>query len=116
MKILIIDDHSEIRDIIRHYLEKTGICCCSECSSGNEAITMLEAGEKFDLVISDYQMPDGDGLDVMRYLLESKSKLPFILFTSYWGLKTDIPYDSFLGLISKSEPHKLLSMVISLKV
>jgi len=114
MKVLVIDDHSEIRDIIKFYLRNTGIEV-RECSCGNQAITILKTGEIFDLVISDYQMPNGNGLDVMRHLSQSEAMTAFILFTSFWGLEVPIPYAPFLGLISKNDPQKFLNAVVSLK-
>jgi len=48
--------------------------------SVHEALSVLE-GKRYDGIISDYQMPDVDGLDFLLYVRENFGEIPFILFT-----------------------------------
>jgi len=82
MRILFIEDDDSIREIyavyIRNYLANVEVVTCS---SGNQAIAVLH-NQKFDLIISDYSMPDGSGGDVFQYIEQSEIITPFLLFTT----------------------------------
>ncbi|MDH5580540.1 MAG: response regulator [Bdellovibrionales bacterium] len=77
--ILIVDDSPEIIELIELYLEthlKFENIFTASC--GIEAIDHLN-NENFSLIISDYQMPDGDGVSILHYLKNNKDSTPFIL-------------------------------------
>jgi PAS domain S-box-containing protein len=51
-------------------------------TSGRDALDRLESGEpRIDCVVSDYEMPELDGLELLRAVRERRPRLPFILFT-----------------------------------
>ena len=80
IKILYTDDESTLLDIGKVFLEKSGEFLVTTALSAPEAIRLLEQ-EKFDAIISDYQMPEMDGI---QFLVEVRSRfgpIPFILFT-----------------------------------
>ena len=80
IKILYTDDESTLLDIGKMFLEKSGEFLVTTALSAPEAIRLLEQ-EKFDAIISDYQMPEMDGI---QFLVEVRSRfgpIPFILFT-----------------------------------
>ncbi|MBY0517508.1 MAG: response regulator [Bacteriovoracaceae bacterium] len=114
MRVLVVDDHEDFRDMVSHFLKGLKIKIV-QCASGNEAIEELKNGVQFDLIISDYQMPEGDGLEVLKFLASNKIQSKFILFTSYEGLQLPVQYDHFLGIISKYEFSKLSSLIIDIK-
>lgn len=62
---------------------------------------LLENGLSVDLVISDYSMPDGDGVTLLEYVAKRNTNLPFVFYSSH--LKLDIPlqYEHFLGTVQK---------------
>lgn len=82
MKILVVDDDDDLREAIFYMLTETGHAV-SQAPSGNTAIAILNSNfEPFDLVISDYYMSDGDGLDLLTYIRgQSGTKPAFILIT-----------------------------------
>jgi len=80
ISILYVDDEPTLLEITRVYLERTGEFSVATTTSAQEAITML-AAEPFDAVISDYQMPEMDGLAFLKFLRSDKNAVPFILFT-----------------------------------
>ncbi|MBT3584555.1 MAG: response regulator, partial [Halobacteriovoraceae bacterium] len=84
MKILVIDDDDAIRQFVTMVLENlVPDPVITECFSGNKAIAALEQNSDYSLIICDYEMPDGNGGDVYRYLIGKGNKTPFALFTSH---------------------------------
>ena len=82
MKILIVDDDKDIRDIIEFTLSCDIESDFIHAESGNSAIEIIKETSDLDLVICDYNMPDGNGGVVYRYLLESENPLPFVFCSS----------------------------------
>jgi len=64
-RVLIIDDDAEIRNILHEFLSRSYDCITSP--SATDALTIL-ANESFDVVISDINMPQMTGLEMMPYL------------------------------------------------
>lgn len=83
--ILVVDDHSEIRDLLKRFLEQHGlrVSCARD---GKEMKRLLEERE-FDLLVLDLMMPGEDGLTLCREL-RVKSRLPIIMLTAM-GEETD---------------------------
>lgn len=65
MKILIVDDFSTMRRIIRNILKQIGYSDIHDAEDGTQAITKLKA-DRFDFVISDWNMPNMSGLDLLK--------------------------------------------------
>ncbi|MGL6436488.1 response regulator [Aeromonas caviae] len=83
--ILVVDDHSEIRDLLKRFLEQHGmrVSCAHD---GKEMKRLLDERE-FDLLVLDLMMPGEDGLTLCREL-RVKSRLPIIMLTAM-GEETD---------------------------
>lgn len=82
MHILHIDDDPLMRDLVALLIHKAFGIQVRQASSGFEAIAKLKLGEEYDLIISDYNMPNGNGGDVYRYLHTKQIHVPFILMSS----------------------------------
>lgn len=78
-KILIIDDEEEIRELLQQILTREG-CLVSIASSGAEA-RRVAAATPPDLVVSDLQLEDTDGLELIMELKKAQPSLPAILLT-----------------------------------
>jgi len=89
-RILIVDDESHIREVVRVALKKAGMDVI-EARDGKEALTRF-AADKPDLIVLDIGMPEFDGLDVCREIRKT-SDVP-ILFLS----ARDEEIDRILGL------------------
>lgn len=89
--ILIVDDEPAIRVTLETGLSLKGFRI-SSASSGREAVSLLKT-KKYDAVICDVVMPDGDGLSVVRELREFDKDLPVILMTAQGSVET--AYESF---------------------
>lgn len=85
VKVLIIDDEEDMRDLIQIYLENSGYRCY-QAASATVAYDVLEK-EPIDLVILDIMMPEGDGYSVCE-TIRSFSQVP-IIFLSAKGEEWD---------------------------
>lgn len=83
--ILIVDDDSEIRSLLRDYLERNGMRATA-VADGRAMRAALDGG-RFDLVILDLMLPGEDGLVLCREL-RAQSNLPVIMLTAR-GEETD---------------------------
>jgi two-component system chemotaxis response regulator CheY len=87
-RILIVDDMPSLRDLLRAYLRRLGYRNISEADDGKQAYQSLLAAQAsnapFELVISDWNMPNMDGLEFLKLVRASPSfaKVPFILLTT----------------------------------
>ena len=82
LKVLIVDDQMSVRQFTRMTLEKMGIRLIHEAENGQDALTKA-IGQPLDLIISDFNMPEMDGLGLLRAVRGHQAirKLPFILLT-----------------------------------
>lgn len=82
MKILVVDDSKAMRMIVRRTLRMAGFHHeVKEASSGPEALQALKA-EAVDLVLSDWNMPEMTGLQLLEKLRAEGSKVKFGFVTS----------------------------------
>lgn len=65
MKILVVDDFSTMRRIIKNLLKDLGFTNVQEADDGSTALPMLQQGD-FDFVITDWNMPGMQGIDLLR--------------------------------------------------
>jgi two-component system chemotaxis response regulator CheY len=65
MKILVVDDFSTMRRIIKNLLKDLGFTNIQEADDGNSALPMLQQGD-FDFVVTDWNMPGMQGIDLLR--------------------------------------------------
>ena len=83
MKILIVDDFSTMRRIIKNLLRDLGFNNTSEADDGQTALPMLKSG-KFDFLVTDWNMPGMDGLSLLKAVRADKelSGLPVLMVTA----------------------------------
>ena len=80
IRVLHVDDDQSILEISKLMLMDLGNFDIDHASSVDEAFKKLET-QVYDAVISDYEMPQKDGLQFLKEVREKKSTIPFILFT-----------------------------------
>jgi DNA-binding NtrC family response regulator len=83
--ILVVDDESEMRDLIEAALKPFDYAV-STCASGEHALELVEAGE-FDVLVSDHQMAGMNGVDLCRKARAAKANLLVILLTGFGSLE-----------------------------
>ena len=83
MKILVVDDFSTMRRIIKGLLKDLGFENVTEADDGTTALPLLKS-EKFDLLITDWNMPGMSGMELLRHVRadEHISKLPVLMLTA----------------------------------
>lgn len=83
LKILIVDDFSTMRRIVRNLLKEIGYANAEEAEDGQVALNMLRNG-RFDFVVSDLNMPNMNGFELLRQIrADDKLKsLPVLLVTA----------------------------------
>ena len=83
-RILIVDDDEDFLRLLSEYLESVGLEH-DVAANAQQARTHLE-GFRYDVVISDFNMPGETGLDLFRYVSSVHPKTRFALMTGH-GLK-----------------------------
>ena len=83
MKILIVDDFSTMRRIIKNLLRDLGFTNTHEADDGSTALPVLRRGN-FDFLISDWNMPGMTGIDLLKAVRADPriNKLPVLMVTA----------------------------------
>jgi two-component system chemotaxis response regulator CheY len=82
LKVLVVDDQTSVRQMTRLTLEQIGVKLIHEAENGSQAVEKASV-QPLDLIISDYNMPEMDGLGLLRAIRghPSARRVPFILVT-----------------------------------
>jgi len=78
-RVLLVDDSSTMRMVIKHYLTAVGFTNFSEAEHGFEAMEILEQDSSFDIIISDWNMPGMTGFELLKRVKKDE-RLKSILF------------------------------------
>ncbi|MEC6795939.1 MULTISPECIES: chemotaxis response regulator CheY [Photobacterium] len=83
MKILIVDDFSTMRRIVKNLLRDLGFNNTVEADDGLTALPLLKRGD-FDFVVTDWNMPGMQGIDLLRQIRadEQLKHLPVLMITA----------------------------------
>ena len=83
MKFLVVDDFSTMRRIVRNLLKELGFTNVQEAEDGVDALNKLRGGE-FDFVVSDWNMPNMTGIDLLRNIRGDAAlkHLPVLMVTA----------------------------------
>ncbi len=65
IKILVVDDFSTMRRIVKNVLKQLGYTNIEEAEDGADGLTKLK-GKRFDFIITDWNMPNLDGLEMLK--------------------------------------------------
>src|ERR687889_1904418 len=81
MRILVAEDETIIRLDLKDLLERAGFEVCAEARDGEEAVA-LAASEQPDLAVLDVKMPNLDGIEAARRILDERP-IPIVMLTAY---------------------------------
>ncbi|MEP7152596.1 MAG: chemotaxis response regulator CheY [Nitrospira sp.] len=83
MKILVVDDMSTMRRIVKNILKQLGFNNLEEAENGQEALTKLKA-DTYGFVVSDWNMPVMMGIDMLRAIRadEKLKQIPVLMVTA----------------------------------
>jgi PAS domain S-box-containing protein len=80
ISVLYVDDEETLLDIGKLFLERSGEIYVEVNTSAKDALALIEK-TRFDAVVADYQMPEMDGIALLKEVRSRHPELPFILFT-----------------------------------
>jgi len=117
--LLFVDDDSEICEVARAFLEKTGPFKVTTSDTVKKSQRLLKKNH-YDAIISDYDMPVTDGISFLKSLRSKGNKIPFVILTGkgndqvvidalnsgadLYFVKTDSPKDLFYHVSEKLVP------------
>jgi len=107
-KVLIIDDHAGIRDLLLTVLQSQGHDACV-AADGTEGLQRF-LSDRPDLVVADLKMPDIDGLEVVRTLRREHPEVPVIAMSGGFGEHTGLYLDvavEFGAVAALRKPFRL---------
>ncbi|MEO5677239.1 MAG: sigma-54 dependent transcriptional regulator [Usitatibacter sp.] len=79
--VLVVDDEADIRELLVLTLSRMGVDA-DTCSTINEAKEAL-AARTYDLCLTDMRLPDGDGLDLLKFIADNHGNTPVAVITAY---------------------------------
>jgi DNA-binding NtrC family response regulator len=88
IRILIVDDDEAIRELLKDFFQGLGYEMATAVN-GSEALTMISQ-QDFDCILSDYVMPDMNGLELLEQLRKQKKNIPFLMITGYPTIETAV--------------------------
>lgn len=115
MKVLIADDHSVVREGLKHIVEsRFKKVSFGEAVDGTAALEMIWKQE-WDILLLDIHMPGRDGLEVLREIKKQRAKLPVLILSSSseeeYGVRA--LRDGASGYLSKNAPEAELVLAIN---
>lgn len=83
MKILVVDDFSTMRRIVKNLLKELGFNNVEEADDGKTALPKLQTG-KFDFLITDWNMPEMSGMELLKTVRadDKLKKMPVLMVTA----------------------------------
>ena len=81
MKVLLVDDSGTMRTIQKRCLSKLGIEDVTEAEDGVQALEHF-INNQFDIVLSDWNMPNMDGLQLLKEIRQRNKDIPVIMITT----------------------------------
>lgn len=112
-KILVVDDEASIRDFLKIMLTKEGydIICAED---GAQAL-LLYKKQSFDMVISDLQMPNMTGLELLKALVKENSSVLFMVITAFGSMETAIEAMKLGAYDYLTKPFNIEEVQLNLK-
>lgn len=113
IKFLVVEDNDDIRESIVQILQVSFEgCLCYEASNGKIAEEIFVANAPFDLIISDINMPNGDGYFLLERISQLSPDTKLIFFTNEIYLQNfNHSHSKFHGFVHKLDVHGLISKV-----
>ncbi len=83
MRVLVVDDFSTMRRIVKNILRQLGFQNMTEADDGTTAWEIINS-EKIDFIVSDWNMPQMTGIELLRKVRASEaySHIPFLMVTA----------------------------------
>lgn len=85
MRLLVVDDSSTMRRIIKNTLGRIGHKDIAEAEDGAVAWKIFQADKTFDVVVTDWNMPNMNGLELVKKIRAIDKNIPIIMVTTEGG-------------------------------
>src|SRR5690554_5499321 len=111
-KILLVEDDLTYSKIIKKFLEKNQYIVTTTTKLV-DAYSSMER-ESPELIITDYRLPDGTGMEILEKIIDSKKNTPVILITNYSDIRTAVrsmKMGAFEYITKPVNPDELLATV-----
>ncbi len=79
MKFLVVDDSSTMRRIIKNSLQRIGFEDVIEAENGKDALEKISG---IDIILTDWNMPEMDGLEFVKNVRAQNAKIPILMITT----------------------------------
>lgn len=101
-RILVVDDEEMVAIALREGLARLPNCDVSMATSAQEALYLFEK-EPFDVVITDYRMPDSDGMTMVARMQQQRPRTMAVVITAYADhrLQEQVAWASILRILDK---------------
>jgi putative nucleotidyltransferase with HDIG domain len=112
-RILVVDDEETIREIVSEMLDKAHFHT-RQAASGIEALSILESGDEFDLVLSDLMMAEMDGIALLERSKERYPDMPVVMVTAVHDIQVALQAlrnGAYDYLLKPFEREQLLAVV-----
>ncbi len=82
--ILVVDDDPTARETVTQFLRSGGFAQIQQAADGEQAMTLIKGGTKIDFIVSDWDMPKLNGMDLLKAVRATPGyeKIPFVIITS----------------------------------
>ena len=82
VKVLVVDDEAQVGRICAHFLQKAG--WEADCaSSAEEALGLIQAGDKYGIIFLDIRMPEKDGIETLKEIKKVKPNVEVVMITAH---------------------------------
>ena len=88
IRVLVVDDEADIRELLDLTLARMGLA--SDCAGSVADAKQMLAQTQYKLCLTDMRLPDGEGLDLVRYIAEHCRDLPVAVITAYGSMENAI--------------------------
>ncbi len=112
-RILVVDDEPAIRGVVVSMLHSAGYRC-TPATSGHDALSMLQSGAEFELMLSDLMMPDMDGSALLERSKEQFPDMQVVMVTAVHDVSaalSAIRHGAYDYLLKPFEREQLLNVV-----
>jgi len=85
---LVVDDEPDIRELLALTLERMEIDACPAANVSEARQLLAERG--FDLCLTDMRLPDGSGLDLVRFIQQNTPQIPVAVITAHGNMESAV--------------------------
>lgn len=112
-RVLVVDDEPDIREMIERVLLRMGLEVV-QAANVQDALQKLDSAP-FDLCLTDMRLPDGEGLEVVRYITERNMHVPVAVITAHGNMENAVSALKFGAFDYLSKPVALEQLRLLVK-